>query len=406
MAPSEAVLLLREGIAAARSGDKTRTRTLLRQVTDLDPQNEMAWLWRANSADQPEEVVDCLRKALEVNPNNENAKAALPDALVRAAAALTNDRPKAKRLLVEATTLAPRHEVAWLWRAGLADSPEESTKYLQTVLAINPNNEKAKHGLQKLMQQRQSQWQCPVCDHPDSAPQPMCSKCGCVLTLEAPEAFDTPRAVNRSVLEATAKRLYAAIKEENRFEWIYTIGMVYLNLGFIEEGIRTLQAACRAKAADPALRTRLTRFIQHRESFQRKATRQDTLEIRKPLVFVVDDSPTIRKLVSVTLNAAGYRVMEADGGYAAADLLREHGIPGVFILDVNMPGIDGFTLCKTLRANPETAKTPVVFLTGKEGLLNKLRGQWAGASEYLTKPFEPQRLLATIGKLLPLTAIQ
>ena len=86
MAQAEAVVLLREGIDAARTGDKARTRDLLRQATELDPSNELAWLWRANSTDHPGEAVDCLRRVLQVNPANEKAREGLPDALVRAAA--------------------------------------------------------------------------------------------------------------------------------------------------------------------------------------------------------------------------------------------------------------------------------------------------------------------------------
>ena len=407
MAHAQAVTLLREGIAAAQTGDKSRTRALLRQVTELDPANEVAWLWRASSAESAEEALDCLRKTLGVNPHNEKAKAALPDALVRAAAALTADRPGAKKLLVEATTLAPRHEVAWLWRAGLADTPEEGLKHLRTVLGINPNNAKAQAGLAKLQAQQQQaapKWRCPVCEHPAADPQPLCGRCGCVLTLEEPGAFDHQRAVHRPTVEATAKRLYAAVREGPQPAAVFTLGLAYLNLGFIDEGMRTLQAAVRVKGADPAWKGQVAKLAQHREAAARKGTQEAQVEAGKPLVLVVDDSATIRKLVSVTLNAGGYRVLEAESGYAAADKIREYGAPALFVLDVNMPEMDGFTLCKTLRGSPETAKVPVVFLTGKDGFLNKLRGQWAGASEYLTKPFDPQKLLATIGKLLPVKA--
>lgn len=80
---------------------------------------------------------------------------------------------------------------------------------------------------------------------------------------------------------------------------------------------------------------------------------------------VVDDSPTVRKLVSVTLSAAGYEVAEANDADHAAKVLRESAVPQLFILDVNMPGMDGFELCKILQGNDETSKIPVMFLTGK-----------------------------------------
>ena len=101
--------LLREGIAAAHGGDKAKTREIMLQVTELDPQNETAWLWRANCAESVEESLDCLRNATAINPNHEATRNALPDALVRVAATCANDRAKGRRLLMEATTLAPRH---------------------------------------------------------------------------------------------------------------------------------------------------------------------------------------------------------------------------------------------------------------------------------------------------------
>lgn len=404
MVQVDPVELLKEGIAAARSGDKPRTRSLLRQVTEIDPDNEVAWLWRANSAETADEAVDCLRRTLAVNPNNPNAKSALPDALVRAAAAYQADRPRARKFLVEATTLAPRHELAWMWRAGLADTPDEGVKYLRTVLSINPDNAKAQAGLAKLQSQLAPRWQCPICNHSDKTAQQLCPTCGCVLTLAVPEAFDVPRAINRPVVEGIAKKLYASVREDQKVETVFALGMAYLNLGFVDEGVKTLQAAVRMPGADSNWRNQLNQFTTHRTTLRRQAISTSQSDLNKPVVMVVDDSPTIRKLVSATLTATGYRVIEAESGYVAADRIRENGTPAVFLLDVNMPGIDGFSLCKTLRGSPETAKVPVVFLTGKDGFLNKLRGQWAGATEYLTKPFDPEKLVAVITKLVPISA--
>ena len=121
-------------------------------------------------------------------------------------------------------------------------------------------------------------------------------------------------------------------------------------------------------------------------------------------VMVVDDSPTIRKTVAVILSKAGYQVAEAADADEATRLIHEGGPPRLFILDVNMPGLDGFGLCKLLRAEAATAKTPVVFLTGKTGILSKLHGRWAGAADYLTKPFQPRDLLAAVAKIVPAPA--
>ena len=388
--------LLRAGVDAARGGDRARAVDLFRQATDLEPDNEAIWLWRAKCAEAPPEVADCLTEAARLNPDNASTRAALPDALVRAALAVRDDRPRAVAYLTEATTLAPRHELAWLWRAGMADAPEESLRHLQTVLAINPANEKARAGAAQLQKQLAVKWHCPLCDHPDEAVQKLCPRCGCVVTLEEPSAFDRSRAIDKPRIQERAKALHTAMGVKPTAAGVFALGLAYLNLGYVEEGIRALQSAARQPAADPAWRRQLARLVQHREETVRKAA-----TVVKPLILVVDDSPTVRKLVAGTLTTAGYRVAEAESGYAAADLIRTQGVPALFLLDVNMPGMDGFTLCKSLRSSPETAKVPVVFLTGKDGFISKLRGQWAGASDYLTKPFDPPRLLATVSKLAP-----
>lgn len=408
MAPVETVSLLRDGIAAARAGDKTRTRSLLRQVTELEPQNELAWLWLANTADDPRETLGCIRKVLEINPSNEYAASGLADALCRAGvvAAKAEDRAQAKLWFAEATDLAPRNETAWLWRAGLAESAEEGIELLQFVLAINPNNERAKQGLAHYQAQVAAKWNCPVCEYQGEAGKNpnACPRCKSIVSLENPAAFDSPTGAERRLLEEAAHRIYADLQSNPTAANAFKLGLAYLNLGYLDEGIKALQSAIKSRPADGAWKGQVLRLVKHREA-TRKIADEEKRRLTgsaKPTIFVVDDSPTIRKLVSVTLGTAGYQIVEAADGYEVADRVRQHGTPSLFLLDINMPGLDGYQLCKLLRQSTETSKVPIIFLTGKDGFFNKLRGQWAGAVEYLTKPFDPQKLLAAVGKIVPL----
>ena len=137
---------LRDGIACVRGGDKANGPSLLRLVTAREPRNGLAWLWLASAVDDPVEATDCLRKVLAIDPTNRHATAALPDTLVRAGAAAVKggEKDKARAWLREATALAPKNETAWLWRAGVEESPEEGCKCLRAVLALNPNNTRAR----------------------------------------------------------------------------------------------------------------------------------------------------------------------------------------------------------------------------------------------------------------------
>lgn len=139
---------------------------LLKAVVEREPHNGLAWLWLASAVDTPREAIDCLRKVLAIDPQNRHATVALPDTLVRAGAAATKsgEKAQARTWLREATTLAPKNETAWLWRAGVEETAEEACKCLRAVLALNPANSRARQGLTRYEAQVAPTWACPLCD--------------------------------------------------------------------------------------------------------------------------------------------------------------------------------------------------------------------------------------------------
>ena len=114
-------------------------------------------------------------------------------------------------------------------------------------------------------------------------------------------------------------------------------------------------------------------------------------------ILVVDDSPTIRKLVDIILKKRGFRVISASNGLEALARIND-GLPSMIFLDITMPRMDGYQLCKIIKANRETRDIPVVMLTGKDGLIDKVRGRMAGSTGYITKPFGPDTLLQAVEK--------
>ena len=112
---------------------------------------------------------------------------------------------------------------------------------------------------------------------------------------------------------------------------------------------------------------------------------------------VIDDSPTIRKAVSIGLEAEGYHVVTA---VDAVDALRrlEETQPDLILLDITMPGMDGYKLCRKVRSMERTKAIPVVMLSGKDGFFDKVRGRMAGCTDYITKPFASRVLLDTVAQ--------
>jgi len=114
-------------------------------------------------------------------------------------------------------------------------------------------------------------------------------------------------------------------------------------------------------------------------------------------ILVVDDDPPIRRMLDRTLTAEGYAVASAaDGGAALAEV--ERSAPDLIVLDVAMPGVDGLAVCRRLRA--KGLATPVLLLTARDDLRDRVGGLDAGADDYLVKPFQTEELLARVRALL------
>ena len=116
-------------------------------------------------------------------------------------------------------------------------------------------------------------------------------------------------------------------------------------------------------------------------------------------ILAVDDSASIRRMVSFTLKSAGYEVVEAVDGEDALAKAKAKTM-NLVLTDQNMPRMDGLTLVRSLRALPAYRSAPILILTTESGADMKSRGKAAGATGWMVKPFDPQRLLDVVGKVI------
>jgi DNA-binding response OmpR family regulator len=116
-------------------------------------------------------------------------------------------------------------------------------------------------------------------------------------------------------------------------------------------------------------------------------------------VLIVDDEPMARTLLRLMLVRAGFNVSEAEDGFDALEKVKRSQ-PDVVLLDVMMPGMDGFSVCETLRNEEETAGLPVIMLSAKTDLESINKGLRAGATKYLTKPISPEELTRHVRDVL------
>jgi DNA-binding response OmpR family regulator len=121
--------------------------------------------------------------------------------------------------------------------------------------------------------------------------------------------------------------------------------------------------------------------------------------VSRNVVFVVEDDEDIARLISHNLQAAGFDVQSfVSGASVVSEALRE--VPSLFILDVMLPGPDGFELCRQIRQTATLAATPIIFLTARTSEADRVKGLELGGDDYITKPFSPRELVARVRSVL------
>jgi len=115
-------------------------------------------------------------------------------------------------------------------------------------------------------------------------------------------------------------------------------------------------------------------------------------------ILIVDDEKDILELLKYNLEKEGYRVLTAHNGKEALKVVKQH--PDLVVLDVMMPEIDGWEVCKAIRKDPATSATPIVFLTAKDSEVDEVVGLELGADDYITKPVKVRTFLARIKRVL------
>jgi DNA-binding response OmpR family regulator len=124
-----------------------------------------------------------------------------------------------------------------------------------------------------------------------------------------------------------------------------------------------------------------------------------TESVSRKTVLVVDDDRPMRALCRASLEEAGFRVLEAAGGEEALESVRAER-PDLILLDIMMPGISGWEVTSALLADRSTDQIPIIFISARRGLADRVRALELGAHDYVTKPFDPAALANTVAKTL------
>ena len=171
------------------------------------------------------------------------------------------------------------------------------------------------------------------------------------------------------------------------------LGIGYINLREFDKGYFYLVEAAQANPNNVVLSSHVNSLHIRIEEIKQKLG-NDGAKVSGKTILVVDDSPTIRKLISGKLEKSGHEVFCASDGVEALEMLKALE-PDLILLDITMPRMDGYQVCKTIKSAPETKDIPVVMISGKDGFLIRSAAGWP-AHQLYHQPFGPETLMKVV----------
>lgn len=236
---------------------------------------------------------------------------------------------------------------------------------------------------------------CPYCKSGIEAYAFVCYGCMATLTLADLEMLLANQPTNVAAIKASVDALEAEKSSRGLSETeLITLAIGHLNLHNLKAGFNCLHEASQQNPNNVVLSGQVNSLAIRLEEINRQMETSLSMPKGKKIL-VVDDSATVRKLISGKLEKCGHAVFCAVDGVDAIAMIDDM-VPDLVLLDITMPRMDGYQVCKTIRSKESTKDVPVVMISGKDGFFDKVRGRMAGTSGYITKPFGPETLMKTL----------
>ncbi|HYJ90844.1 MAG TPA: response regulator, partial [Pyrinomonadaceae bacterium] len=442
--------LVQRGIDANEDGRREFAMQCFDQALSYDNRNVTAWLWLASLADSESRKMEYLRHVLMLEPDNETAKSAIAevDAESRATlfagaakAAVAGDASSALAILDKIETRWPDNKEAWIVRSHLAVAFEDKMAAWSRVLEFDPHNQYASASLESLRWLIESATPTVAQQQPEPTPElvatpepvafvepeatphadefsgpthelpPLESIVGSEFSSEATSHVEPTPIPEPAVEQVSSPWDTTVDSDTTESEFNYPTVDAFSLPEEVSNVVSEYQPV--VDVTEYAIPTP----VEAGESFdaphevpmpaepfeppveQSMVEHEPEVADDRVRVLLVDDSATARKLIAGKLEESGYHVLCAENGREAIKMARSSS-PAFALVDIGMPMMDGYAVCRSLRDEPATQNVPVVLISGKDGYFEEGRGTAAGASGFITKPFGPETLMKTVQSYL------
>ncbi|CAK8719433.1 Response regulatory domain-containing protein [Candidatus Electronema halotolerans] len=312
-----------------------------------------------------------------------------------------------------------KNALGWLWLSRAMTDLKKIKAALAEAYRLEPTNAEIGEEVEKTrllgsVAQDARISRCPFCYAPMEQHSPFCPCCRAGVLTEAETLAKIDfYAVEQRHVRAAAARFEKVLAAEVNPKILFYAGVAYLNLNDFDKALTYFDLLMPIIQVDSRYQkvaaqvTQIVDYIASNQKEEKGGQKQPEAEQKQIIdnqtnrrtVLVVEDSPTTRKVIKMTLQSGGFRVIEAMDGVEALSKLNDNR-PDMVLLDIMLPKIDGYKLLSILKKNGETKHIPVVMLTSKNRILDKVKGHLSAASAYLTKPFKPAELINVVSGIL------
>lgn len=240
---------------------------------------------------------------------------------------------------------------------------------------------------------------CPFCETRNDVQAFVCASCRSLLTLSDIEMILAYTEADQDILREAVEHFEVEdIQRGLESDELVSLAIGHINLKNLRKGLDALQRASKLEPNNVLIKSQANSLAIRLAEIEEK----DSIHSSQPrdrTIMVVDDSATVRKLISGKLEKCGHIVITAVDGMDAMAKLNDV-VPDLILLDITMPRMDGYQVCKLIRNNDSMKEVPVVMISGKDGFFDKVRGRMAGTTGYITKPFGPETLMKMLDTYL------
>ncbi|MEN8258237.1 MAG: response regulator [Thermodesulfobacteriota bacterium] len=373
-------------------------------------------------------ILDSARRKDEVclpsEDSAEKVKTSCPDDQLRQAIkkAESGDCMLAHKMLIALLQNNTQNFQGWIWFSRVAGTIKAVKAALHNASILAPEDAEIQERQKQLAKALEAGCpevgpieHCPFCWTSVSKRSAICPWCHGMLTISKEKLLSTTgETINRDMLDKGFHRyVKVTLLDRSNVKAHYNLALACLSLGKYDDALEHLYTVRKLAPKNKFYNEQLAILLDYLASMESSTSIGGEEKIAgkrqggtggqsKRIILVVEDSATTRKVITLMLEEQDFEVVQAKNGIDALAKFNEI-TPDLVLLDIIMPGMDGYEVLSTIKKNEILKDIPVIMLTAKDSLMDKIKGKMSASNEYLTKPFTSEELMVKINKYLPTT---